>query len=62
MGKTIVLKGINAYSKAMKDVQGKMTTAAAAAVTKTAYTARKNAISNIEKNFTLRNNTEIFRA
>lgn len=55
MGKTIVLKGINAYSKAMKDVQGKMATAAAAAVTKTAYTARKNAISNIEKNFTLRN-------
>ena len=39
----------------MKDVQGKMATAAAAAVTKTAYTARKNAISNIEKNFTLRN-------
>lgn len=32
-----------------------MATAAAAAVTKTAYTARKNAISNIEKNFTLRN-------
>ena len=55
MGKTIILKGVNAYSKAMKDVQGKMATAAAAAVTKTAYTARKNAISNIEKNFTLRN-------
>lgn len=55
MSKTIILKGINAYEKAMKDVQNKMVTAAAAAVTKTAYTARKNAISNIEKNFTLRN-------
>lgn len=55
MGKTIIVKGINAYEKAMKDVQCKMGTAAAAAVTKTAFTARKNAISNIEKNFTLRN-------
>ena len=55
MGTTIILKGVNAYEKAMKDVKNKMATAAAAAVTKTAYTARKNAISNIEKNFTLRN-------
>ena len=55
MGKTILPSGIDAFSKAMKDAERTMIKAATAAVNRTAFTARKNAVSNIEKNFTLRN-------
>ena len=56
MGKNIVYSGINAFAKVMADAQAAMLKAASTAVNKTAFTARKNAIENIEKNFTLRNN------
>lgn len=56
MSKAIILSGAKAFSKAMKDAEKTMLKAATTAVNKTAFTARKNAVSNIEKNFTLRNN------
>lgn len=55
MSKTIVLKGIGAYKKAMKDAKKNMETAVVNAVNRTAFTARKNAVSNVQKQFTLRN-------
>lgn len=55
MGKTIVLKGIKSFEKVVEDVKKTQLKAAVNTVNRVAFTARKNAISNIEKNFTLRN-------
>lgn len=53
---TKVFTGRNAFSLVIADIKKCQKVAAVNAVNRAAYTARKNAISNVEKNFTLRNN------
>ena len=56
MGKTIVIKNKpNAFQLVVDDIKKTQKLAAVNTVNRVAFTARKNAISNIEKNFTLRN-------
>ena len=56
MGKTIVIKNRpNAFQLVVDDIKKTQKLAAVNTVNRVAFTARKNAISNIEKNFTLRN-------
>lgn len=53
---TKVFTGRNAFSLVIADIKKCQKVAAVNAVNRAAFTARKNAISNVEKNFTLRNN------
>lgn len=55
MGKTIVVKGINAFEKIAKDVSLKQLKAAINTVNITAAVSRQNAQRLMQKNFTLRN-------
>lgn len=55
MGKTIVFKGIDAFSKVMDDVKRKQLKAAITTINITAAIARQNAQRLMRKNFTLRN-------
>lgn len=53
---TKVFTGKNAFALVVGDIKKCQKIAAVNAVNRVAYTARKNAITNVEKNFTLRNN------
>lgn len=56
MGKTIILKGIDAFDKALEDVKRRQLKAAINTVNIIAAISRQNAQRLIRKNFTLRNN------
>ena len=53
---TKTFSGRGAFARVLDDVNKNIKTASVNAVNRTAFTARKNAIFNIENNFTLRNN------
>lgn len=53
---TKTFSGRGAFARVLDDVNKNMKTASVNAVNRTAFTARKNAVFNIENNFTLRNN------